>query len=187
MSSTSDKEKIPNWKSDFPIKQEEATHISRREFAKFMCLLSGGMALGNGAIVIKSFAFPSKPLEGEHFVCAASEVAVGEMKQFVIKGKLEVPYILIHLGQNQWRAFEQKCTHLSCAVRYRADINKIECPCHKGYFDANTGVVLQGPPPRPLPQLQVVVRGEQVYVKTKSEDNIATLCYVYVVDKPVSF
>ena len=169
MSSSSEMEKIPDWKNDFPIEQSEATHISRREFAKFLCLLSGGMALGNGAIVIKSFAFPSQPLEGEHFVCQHSEVKTGDMKQFVIKGRLEIPYILIHLSDNEWRAFEQKCTHLSCAVRYRADINKIECPCHKGYFDPYTGVVLQGPPPRPLPQLEVVVKDGNVYVKAIEE------------------
>jgi Rieske Fe-S protein len=169
MLTTPEKEKTPNWKSDFPIEQSEATHISRREFAKFMCLLSGGMALGNGAIVIKSFAFPTQPLAGEHLVCLRTDVPVGEMKQFVIKGRLEIPYILIHLDENKWRAFEQKCTHLSCAVRYRADLNKIECPCHKGYFDAQTGVVLQGPPPRPLPQLQVVIKDNQVYVKAFEE------------------
>jgi cytochrome b6-f complex iron-sulfur subunit len=169
MSSTTDNEKIPNWKSDFPIRQDEATHVSRREFAKFLCLLSGGMALGNAGIVIKAFAFPHQPLKGEHLVCSASEVSVGEMKQFVITGGLEVPYILIHLEENEWRAFEQKCTHLSCAVHYRSDIKKIECPCHKGYFDPDTGVVLQGPPPRPLPQLEVVVKEDKIYVKAMEE------------------
>ena len=171
MSSTSDNKKEPNWRSDFPIRQDEATHVSRREFAKFLCLLSGGMVLGNAAIVIKSIAFPKTPLEGEHLVCNTADVSVGAMKQFVIKGELEVPYILIHLAENEWRAFEQKCTHLSCAVHYRADIKKIECPCHKGYFDARTGVVLQGPPPRALPQLAVVVRNEQVFVKALVENN----------------
>lgn len=171
MSSSSDKKEIPNWKSDFPIREEEATHVSRREFAKFLCLLSGGMMLGNAAIVIKSFAFPGKALEGEHTICAASEVPVGEMKQFVIKGSREVPYILIHLTDKEWFAFEQKCTHLSCAVRYRDDIKQIECPCHKGYFDPRTGVVLQGPPPRPLPRLDVIIKNDQVYVKALQENN----------------
>ena len=169
MSSPSDHEKIPNWKSDFPIREEESTHVSRREFAKFLCLLSGGLAMGNAGIVIKSFAFPSKSLEGEHLICTAGEVPVGAMKQFAVKGRLEVPYILIHLEENVWRAFEQKCTHLSCAVRYRQDIKKIECPCHHGYFDPSTGRVLQGPPPRPLPQLEVVLRNSEVFVKAMNE------------------
>jgi cytochrome b6-f complex iron-sulfur subunit len=164
MAHKSDTNELPNWKSDFPVQKEEATHISRREFAKFLCLLSGSFALGNGLIVANAMTNPKQELEGEHLICHTSEVPIGEMKQFVIRNNKDIPYILIHLAEDKWRAFEQKCTHLSCAVRYRADIKKIECPCHKGYFNAETGAVLQGPPPRPLPQLQVVIRDEQVYV-----------------------
>lgn len=158
-------ENIPKWKQDFPIEQKEATHVSRREFAKFLTLLSGALAVGNGAIVIKSLAFPEKPLEGENFVCEQDQVPEGEMFQFEIEGSKLVPYILINLGGNEWRAFEQKCTHLSCAVRYRHDIGQIECPCHKGYFNPRTGDVIQGPPPRPLPQLEVVIKNNKVFVK----------------------
>ena len=166
-----DPDKIPNWKSDFPIQEEKATHVSRREFAKFLGLLSGALAIGNGAIVIKALAFPAEPLVGEHFVCNESEVAVGEMFQFEIEGSHKIPYILIHLREGEWRAFEQKCTHLTCAVRYRHEEGKIECPCHNGWFDADTGNVLQGPPPRPLPQLEVVVKDGKVYVKEEEENN----------------
>jgi cytochrome b6-f complex iron-sulfur subunit len=162
-------DKVPNWKSDFPIEQKAATHVSRREFAKFLGLLSGALALGNGAIVVKALAFPVKGFEGEHFVCNTSDIAIGDMFQFEIKGSKTVPYILIHLREGEWKAFEQKCTHLACAVHYRADINKIECPCHKGYFDPESGAVLQGPPPRPLPQLEVVIKGEKIYVKELSK------------------
>lgn len=158
-------ENIPKWKQDFPIEQKEATHVSRREFAKFLTLLSGALAVGNGAIVIKSLAFPEKPLEGENFICEQAQVPEGEMFQFEIEGSKLVPYILINLGGNEWRAFEQKCTHLSCAVRYRHDIGQIECPCHKGYFNPRTGDVIQGPPPRPLPQLEVVIKDNKVFVK----------------------
>ncbi|MBC9797703.1 Rieske (2Fe-2S) protein [Sinomicrobium weinanense] len=163
-------EKIPSWKSDFPIEEEQATHVGRREFAKFLGLLSGTLALGNGVIVIKALAFPAKPLEGEHFVCNADEVAVGKMFQFEIEGSKIIPYILIHLEENEWRAFEQKCTHLTCAVRYREDLGKIECPCHHGFFSADTGEVLQGPPPRPLPRLEVVVRDGKVYVREEQQE-----------------
>lgn len=165
---------IPNWKRDFPVRQDEATHISRREFAKFLGLLSGSLALGNGAIVVKSIAFPADSLQGEHYVCEEYEVPVAEMRQFELErdGK-KIPYILIHLGGDEWKAFEQKCTHLSCAVRYRADLDRIECPCHKGFFDSRTGEPLQGPPPRPLPSLEVVVRGGKVYVRATPTERIA--------------
>lgn len=163
-------EREPNWKEDFPIESKRATHVSRREFAKFLGLLSGAFALSNGFIVIRAWAFPSKPLEGEHFVVNENEVPVGEMFQFEIHGDKHIPYILIHLEEGQWRAFEQKCTHLTCAVRYRKDERKIECPCHNGWFSADTGEVLQGPPPRPLPQLEVVVKDGKVYVREESQN-----------------
>lgn len=164
-----DSGKEPNWKSDFPIESKRATHVSRREFAKFLGLLSGAFALSNGFIVIRAMAFPEEPLKGEHFVVNADEVPVGEMFQFEIQGGEHIPYILIHLEENEWRAFEQKCTHLTCAVRYQKEENKIQCPCHNGWFSADTGEVLQGPPPRPLPQLEVVVREGKVYVKEMEE------------------
>ena len=163
--------KEPSWKADFPIESKRATHVGRREFAKFLGLLSGAFALGNGIIVIRALAFPAEKLEGEHFVANVDEVPVGEMVQFEIQGSKTIPYILIHLEEDQWRTFEQKCTHLTCAVRYRADEKKIECPCHNGWFSAYTGEVLQGPPPRPLPQLEVVVRDGKVYVREGEREN----------------
>ncbi|HJT72659.1 MAG TPA: Rieske (2Fe-2S) protein, partial [Chitinophaga sp.] len=68
-----------------------------------------------------------------------------------------------------FKAYEQKCTHLSCAVFYKPGSGKIECPCHNGWFDAMTGEVLQGPPPRPLPRLEVQVRGNEIFVTAASE------------------
>ncbi|KAA0210760.1 MAG: Rieske (2Fe-2S) protein [Ignavibacteriaceae bacterium] len=152
------------WKDDFPIQQQEAVHVSRREFAKFLGLLSGTLALGNAGIIIKSILFPSQKLKGEHFVCNQNEVPAGGMKQFELQLDKTIPYILIHLKDGQWRAFEQKCTHLSCAVRYVPEMDKIQCPCHNGYFDARSGVVLQGPPPRPLPRLDVILKDGKVFV-----------------------
>ncbi len=163
-------EKEPNWKADFPIETKKATHVSRREFAKFLGLLSGALALSNGFIVVKALAFPAKPLEGEHFIINANEVPVGEMVQFEIEGAKVIPYILIHLEENEWRAFEQKCTHLACAVRYQKEENQIQCPCHNGWFSADTGEVLQGPPPRALPQLEVVVKEGKVYVREELQE-----------------
>lgn len=161
-------EKTPHWKQDFPIEQKAATHVSRREFAKFLGLLSGALAVGNAGVVVRALAFPEQPLEGEHLVCRADQVGVGQMFQFQIEGEKTIPYILIHLGQDEWRAYEQKCTHLGCAVLYDAQQKLIVCPCHKGYFNPENGDVVAGPPPRPLPQLAVVLRDGQVYVKAEN-------------------
>lgn len=152
------------WEVDFPIERQEARHVSRREFAKFLCLVSGGLCVGNAWLSVKNRLFPSKKLPDALRICSVQDVPIGGMKAFMIP-ETQTPYILIRLSESEWRAFEQKCTHLSCAVFYSKESGKIECPCHNGFFDARTGQVLQGPPPRPLPQLDVDIRGEEVYVK----------------------
>jgi cytochrome b6-f complex iron-sulfur subunit len=153
-----------HWKEDFPIDQLESSQVSRRDFAKFLCLVSGGLAAGTGAVAVKANFFPEEKIEGEHFVCKKSEIPVGGTRSFVIKGST-IPYVLIHLEDGELRAYEQKCTHLSCAVFYKPNSGKIECPCHNGWFDAKTGEVLAGPPPRPLPRLDVVEKADGIYVK----------------------
>jgi Rieske Fe-S protein len=148
---------------DFPIERVEAEHVSRREFTKFLCLVSGGMAVGSGWVAAKDRLFPPHRIQGEVLVCNTSEVPVGGTRAFVVPGA-KTPFILIHLNDGSWRAYEQKCTHLSCAVFYQPDSDKIQCPCHNGWFDARTGTVLQGPPPRPLPHLDLVIKGDEIYV-----------------------
>ena len=74
----------------------------------------------------------------------------------------EDPAILVRKPDGQLAAFGQKCTHLSCAVYYSAERNRLECPCHEGYFSIDTGRVLQGPPPRPLPRIHVEERNGSI-------------------------
>jgi cytochrome b6-f complex iron-sulfur subunit len=157
---------LPNksaFEVDFPIERVEAEHVSRREFTKFLCLVSGGMAVGSGWVAVKDRLFPPHRIQGEALVCKISEVAVGGTHPFTVPGS-RTQLILIHLNDGSWRAYEQKCTHLSCAVFYQPQADRIQCPCHNGWFDARTGSVLQGPPPRPLRHLEVVIKGEEIYV-----------------------
>lgn len=153
----------PAYEVDFPIERVEAEHVSRREFAKFLCLVSGGMAVGSGWVAVKDRLFPPFRIRGELFVCRAGDVPVGGTHPFRIEGT-KTPYILIRPSEKEWYAYEQKCTHLACAVYYSPKHGKIECPCHNGWFDARTGAVLQGPPPRPLPRLAVTVRDGDIFV-----------------------
>lgn len=153
----------PAYEVDFPVERVEAEHVSRREFAKFLCLVSGGMAVGSGWVAVKDALFPPFRIKGEVFVCRTGDVPVGGTFPFRVEGT-KMPYILIRPAENEWYAYEQKCTHLSCAVFYSPKHGKIECPCHNGWFDARTGAVLQGPPPRPLPHLRVVLKGDEIHV-----------------------
>lgn len=153
----------PAWAADFPIDRVEAQHVTRREFAKFLCVVSGGLAAGSAWVAVKDKLLPHRGVTAEQFICKKQDVPLGGTFAFTLPDNKE-PYILINLGNEEWRAFEQKCTHLSCAVFYQPREGKIECPCHNGWFDARTGAPLQGPPQRPLPQLPLEVRGDDIFV-----------------------
>ena len=47
-------------------------------------------------------------------------------------------------------AFDRRCPHLGCPVRWSAEHGRFECPCHHAAFEARTGAVLFGPPTRGL-------------------------------------
>jgi Rieske Fe-S protein len=158
-----------NWKKDFPILKQQASNVSRRDFAKFLTLVSGGLMVGSGLVAAKAYILPKEVVEGEHFVCKKDEIPVGGTRAFVIEGST-IPYILIHLESGEFKAYEQKCTHLSCSVFYKPGTDVIYCPCHNGSFDAKTGEVLAGPPPRALPNLEVFLKGNDIFVKASSSE-----------------
>ncbi|HSM51460.1 MAG TPA: Rieske (2Fe-2S) protein [Thermoanaerobaculia bacterium] len=158
----SDEERLPPrpaWRADFPVERAEAQHVNRREFAKYLVLVSGGFAAGSGVIAVKDdlVAKPELP-EGGTRLCGVDELPVGASLPFVVPGT-NVPAFVVRLDEVTFRAYETKCTHLSCAVFYAPESGRIECPCHNGAFDARSGAVLQGPPPRGLRRFTVEVRG----------------------------
>jgi Rieske Fe-S protein len=77
------------------------------------------------------------------------------------------PVLLIRLNETDWRAFSAICTHLNCTVQYQDSSRQIWCACHNGFYDVN-GRVVSGPPPRPLEEYAVHVRGEDVVVARRS-------------------
>lgn len=67
---------------------------------------------------------------------------------------------------NDLKVYSNLCTHLSCRVNWKDDLQEYVCPCHDGHFD-NQGKVLSGPPPRPLDEYE-----------TKVEDGILSIHFV---------
>lgn len=61
-------------------------------------------------------------------------------------------------------AFSAVCTHLGCIVDFDPVARHIVCPCHDGHFNPSTGVVISGPPPRPLPPVATVIEEDQVFL-----------------------
>jgi Rieske Fe-S protein len=90
------------------------------------------------------------------------EIPVGGVRTFSYPTDRDA-CILVRTGTASCVAYSQKCTHLSCAVYYARERNRLECPCHQGYFSIADGAVLQGPPQRPLPRVMLEVQGGQVF------------------------
>jgi Rieske Fe-S protein len=139
----------------------EDAYVLRRQFTKFLVLTSFGMACGNGWIWLRSLFAKESLAYPEMVVARASEVTAGTVKMFSYPGPQD-PCILVRRTSGSLAAFSQKCTHLSCAVYYAAARDRLECPCHEGYFSADDGRVLQGPPPRPLPKIRLALRGDDI-------------------------
>lgn len=77
------------------------------------------------------------------------------------------PGLIINTPAGELRAFDGICTHLNCTVQYREDFGQIWCACHNGFYDLS-GKNIAGPPPRPLPRLNVAVRGNEIVVSRES-------------------
>lgn len=50
---------------------------------------------------------------------------------------------------NDILVLNSRCTHLACTVNWKEEAQAYVCPCHDAKF-SKEGVVLGGPPPRPL-------------------------------------
>lgn len=74
------------------------------------------------------------------------------------------PIIVIATTQGSFRAFSAICTHLGCIVKWDGATGTIICPCHAGVFGPD-GKVVSGPPPKPLPEYEVLVVGNEVKVR----------------------
>ncbi|MGW8250573.1 MAG: QcrA and Rieske domain-containing protein [Anaerolineales bacterium] len=72
-------------------------------------------------------------------------------------------YVLTEDGR-EYVAMSNICTHLGCRVRWVDDRSEFFCPCHNGVFDKE-GIVVSGPPPRPLDRYETKVENDQIFIK----------------------
>jgi Rieske Fe-S protein len=151
----------PLWRDEFSVYAQDERYVGRRQFAKFLGLASLGMLAGQVWILAKSWLARPAPYPAL-LVARVSDVPVDGVKMFRYPTP-DDPCILIRPDANTFVAYSQKCTHLSCAVYYAAAHRRIECPCHVGHFSVESGRVLQGPPPRPLPRIELRRDGDALF------------------------
>lgn len=148
------------WRDEFPYHWRADDVVTRRDTLRFIIGGSAALFLASGALAVAG-SIPE---------AAARPVAVARVGE---------------LGPNQWRVFDfpdqysrgiiinlpgkglvaysDVCTHLSCAVLYQPGNSEMHCPCHDGVFSVFTGEVLAGPPPRPLPLIELREQNGVIY------------------------
>lgn len=152
----------PKWRQDFAIDWPQDHYVARRDFARFMVLTSGAFVVGQGWVAASSLVRSRRPALPRVRIASAAATAAGTATVFRYPSESD-PCLLIRTGEGELVAFSQLCTHLSCAVVPNFEEGVLHCPCHEGYFDLATGVNIAGPPPRPLPVIELELDGDDVY------------------------
>lgn len=140
------------------------SNLNRRDFLKIITGIAS--ALGLGVIVTPVVAYfyppkleevPSEPV----LVCSEAELGAGQSKT-VRFGRY--PALVINTPEGL-KAYSAVCTHFACIVKWNPVTDRIECPCHDGFFSPADGSVISGPPPSPLGLLTAEVVDGQIFVK----------------------
>jgi len=151
-------------KQDFPIDWEDDHFVTRREFFRFLTLASGGLAVGTAALAAYA-SIPKTRLDFEAAaICKVDDLKNGSSLAFSFPRPNDL-CLLIRRQDGTFAGFKRRCTHLSCPVDYdvREGQELLYCPCHNGAFSLEDGRVVQGPPPHPLPQIQIEIRGDEIW------------------------
>lgn len=108
-----------------------------------------------------------REIERRIFTIHLDELELNATRQYKdLRGK---DLMLVRISEREVKAISTTCTHLGCSVHWQADKKQFYCPCHAGVFD-NNGMVISGPPPKPLDSYRVELEGDNVFI--------------YFIDKP---
>jgi Rieske Fe-S protein len=152
----------PAWRTDFPIDRPQDQYVERRDFMKFMVLVSLSLTIGQFWIAVQNWWRRRRGESPIARIASVDDLPAGGVMVFSYPQPTD-DCLLIRTMSDSFVAYSQQCTHLSCAVRPRASEGLIVCPCHDGYFDLLTGRPVAGPPRRPLARVQLERRGNQIY------------------------
>ncbi len=152
----------PRWRQDFPIEQAKDHYVARRDFTKFMVLISFAFGVGQVWIGVQNWLRRRQGEPPVREITTVDQLAVGAALQFHYPTDGDNA-LLLRLDEQTFVAYRDQCTHLMCAVRPRFDTGQLHCPCHEGFFEMATGRAIKGPPRRPLPQVTLKISGGVIY------------------------
>ncbi len=144
--------------AEFPFERDEEAQVTRREFCNFLFLTSTTLFLGAAGFAGK-YAYDSQftPEFAPVKIEGAETLQPGNALNFYYPNENNTA-ILVRTLDGNYHAHGQQCTHLMCPVYFEKRTNNLECPCHEGAFDTQTGAVIYGPPLRPLDKIEIEIR-----------------------------
>jgi len=137
---------------------------SRRTFLIDAVLVVAG-ALGLGGLTTRFFQYlvPPPPPEREVELATIRLDAIPDGGGAIVH--LPSGHVAMERRGDAVIAHSAVCSHLGCIVEWRPQGARAWlCPCHKGAY-GHDGGVLAGPPPRPLSAIPAEVRDGTVYVR----------------------
>lgn len=152
--------------------------VGRRTFLRWATVVGGAAsALLAGVPALRAFLSPTFRRNREE-----KWIRLGEVDQFDPEVPTKVDFVdtvndawvetrrlrsvWIYTEDNEaFRVYNGRCTHLGCNYFLDDEKSVFRCPCHTGFFDIKSGIVLGGPPPRPLDTLEVKVEDGIVYAR----------------------
>ncbi|MGH7617121.1 MAG: ubiquinol-cytochrome c reductase iron-sulfur subunit [Gemmatimonadaceae bacterium] len=149
------------WGVEFPFEWDADELVSRRQLLRWSVGASGALFASAAMLAVLAHA-RGRSRGGLRAIVEASTLPVGGVHYFTYPGP-EDHAILLQLSAGRFVAYSGKCTHLSCAVYWNAQMAKLRCPCREGLFNPETGGVLAGPPPRPLPRIALREKHGMLY------------------------
>jgi cytochrome b6-f complex iron-sulfur subunit len=150
---------------DVPSGMQSGSGLNRRGFIKYLLGFSIVATLGGVLTPIIGYLWPpSREASGQGNRKQVASLAELEAAGGLIVPVEDQPIVLTYTQQAGVKAFSAICTHLGCVVQWDSAGGYIQCPCHDGRFNAQTGAVISGPPPAPLPPRDVIVDGDDVLV-----------------------
>ncbi|MFG3140041.1 Rieske (2Fe-2S) protein [Streptomyces sp. NPDC048211] len=130
---------------------------TRRDYLRIVATVSGGLAVGGLGVAAGMLPRHGDPEDSKAPAPKriSSQLLPGESLAFSYPEE-EDKAVAVRLDDGTLVGYSAICTHLACAVLWRKDRGsegELYCPCHEGVFDARTGDVTAGPPPRGLPKV----------------------------------
>lgn len=141
-----------------------ATPITRRKSIQLLLGFSIIATVGGIVGPIVAYLIPKQTASAY-----GGPTEVGTVEDFPLNsGKVvsvnDKPVIIVNTKVGGLKAFSAICTHLGCIVTWSERKSVIHSPCHDGFFNAVNGAVISGPPPRPLPQYELVIKDGKVLI-----------------------